>query len=118
MADFDNGFQDKSNLVGNELLIALDPTTNDGTNFTVQAVWDGKANNYVTGGQVFGNTLVLIREGLGNIIITDFPDGRIENENSSSSEPSTWRFWSGTEDEYQALVSADDIDDDVFYHRR
>ena len=118
MADFDNGFVDKTNLVGDELLIALDPNTGNGTNFTVQNVWDGKANNYVTGGQVFGTSLVLIREGLGNVIITGFPDGQVRNENTSTAEPTTWKFWSGTEAEYQALVTSDSVEDDVFYHRR
>ena len=42
----------------------------------------------------------------------------LSNQNTDPNEPAVWKFWSGTETEYQALVSSDSIESDVFYHRR
>ena len=42
----------------------------------------------------------------------------LRNQNTSPAEPSVFKFWTGTETEYQALLSADMIDGSVIYHRR
>ena len=81
-------------------------------------VIDGVATDIpvIKGGSGSGTTLTLTTNNAPPISIPNVLG--VQNLNQSSNEPAVWKFWSGTETEFQALVSADQIDDTVFYHRR